>query len=308
MDGAETVDFFGYSGCVRLRNERTSVVLGPHVGGRVLEYALDGTNALWLDPAQAGWLPSAGDTRDGPCGGRFDIGPEHIVPRRPALWVGPWNAEITGPRSARLTSADDASTGSRLVRDFELDASTSRLRCTQAIVNVSDHETAWCHWSRTFARGGGIGIVPLSPGSRFPRGYVMYGPGAAINFRPDDAHVRRRGDFVEIVDTPQFPKLGFDSYAGWFGYLLREGLLFVKRYPTYPDRVYNEIAGLTISIWYFQRIRCELEPIGPRERLKPGESASFSEEWELAPLAFPAPDEEVDLDAVARIGRGVRGA
>ena len=42
------------------------------------------------------------------------------------------------------------------------------------------------------------------------------------------------------------PKLGMDSYAGWFCYLMKNDLMFVKRYPTYPDRVYNEVAGLTI--------------------------------------------------------------
>ena len=35
-----------------------------------------------------------------------------------------------------------------------------------------------------------------------------------------------------------------DTYAGWFAYLMKKDLMFVKRFPTYPDRVYNEVAGL----------------------------------------------------------------
>ena len=84
--------------------------------------------------------------------------------------------------------------------------------------NVSPHATRWCHWSRTFAQGGRIAIVPLSPQSRFPKGWVRYGPGPAINFRPEDPHVRRRGDFVEVLGPLQHPKLGFDSAAGWLAY------------------------------------------------------------------------------------------
>ena len=38
----------------------------------------------------------------------------------------------------------------------------------------------------------------------------------------------------------------------------------------------------------------ELEPIGPRERLKPGESASFTEEWLLLPHPFPKDGEKVE--------------
>ena len=41
--------------------------------------------------------------------------------------------------------------------------------------------------------------------------------------------------------------------------------------------------------------KIELEPIGPRERLQPGESASFTEEWFLLPHPFPKQGEKIDL-------------
>ena len=42
------VEYFGYDDCVALENESTRVVLCPHGGGRVLEYALHRTNAIYL--------------------------------------------------------------------------------------------------------------------------------------------------------------------------------------------------------------------------------------------------------------------
>ena len=42
-----TISFFGYDDCVALENESTRVVLCPHGGGRVLEYALHGQNAIY---------------------------------------------------------------------------------------------------------------------------------------------------------------------------------------------------------------------------------------------------------------------
>lgn len=299
MDGVRTVDYYGYSGCLALENGSTRVVLGPHCGGRTLEYALNGDNILYLDPEHAGETYTPGEPVRGPTGGRCDIGPEHVIPQHPALWLGPWSVEPAGPRHARMTSADDLPTGVRLVRDFTLDAVTARLTFTQTMVNVSDRTTQWCHWSRTFARHGGVGIVPLTANSRFPKSYVQYGPGSAIGFRPVDTAITRRGDFLVIRDIPQHPKLGFDSYAGWLGYLMPGNVLFVKHFPTFPTRVYNEIAAITSCIFYPRDRFVELEPIGPRETLAPGESASFTEEWLLLPYAFPSVAGDLDFDDLA---------
>ena len=296
------VDFAGYRDCIALHNGSTRVILGPHCGGRVLEYALEGANVLHLDPAFDGWVYDP----DGepppqlcPTGGRLDIGPEMLVPRRPELWLGGWEAEIVDDHSARMTSPDCPAAGVRLVRDFVLAPYSSRLTYTQTMTNISNRETRWCHWSRTFGRGHGICIVPLTPElSRYPKQYVMYAPGRGILAAPEDPSIRVREGFLEVFDTPAFPKLGVDSYAGWFAYQTTNDLLFVRRYPAYPDRVYNELAGLTLSLWYLKDVVCELEPIGPMQVLEPGQSASFTEEWWLASHSFPAQRDALDLASV----------
>ena len=37
MPGIGLIDYAGYSDCIKLSNENTRVILGPHCGGRVLE-------------------------------------------------------------------------------------------------------------------------------------------------------------------------------------------------------------------------------------------------------------------------------
>jgi hypothetical protein len=300
--GTAAIDYFGYPDCIKLENQQTRVVLCPH-GGRVLEYSLQGKNSLYLDPNQKGWMHERGKPAVDPCGGRFDIGPENIIPPHPNLWLGKWAAEIIGPRASRLTSVKDEATGTQLVREFRLDESSSKLTCTQTITNVSQQPIRWCHWSRTLAQGGGICIIPLSSQSRFPHKYIMYGPGPVMNYRPQDANIRVRSGFLEVLGTPQQPKLGLDSSAGWLAYLTKNDLLLVKRFPTYPDRVYNEMAALTISIWYYKDLMCELEPIGPMEKLAPGAAASFTEEWWLLPQKFPEQGAQIDLEELARLVR-----
>lgn len=301
------IDYFGYTGCVALENGAgTRVVLCPQAGGRVLEYSLNGVNALYLAEAQKGWLHKPGISSVDPCGGRMDVGPEFVLPPHPDLWLGDWSGERVGEGKARLTSVRDRVTGLRLVREFTLSPDSSRLVCEQRILNESDKPVTCFHWSRTLAVGGGIVLIPLTPDSRFPKNYLMYGPGAVMMFKPVDPNICIREGFLEILDTPANPKLGMDSTAGWFCYLTRNDLLFVKRYPVYPGRVYGEMAGLTISIWYHKNEMCELEPIGPRETLAPGASASFAEEWELLPYRYPRKPDVANLDEIKGLVRAGR--
>lgn len=311
-EGVRRVKVLNYADCFELSNNETRVSLGHHVGGRVLEYVWQGKNALYLDPQEVKW-----GTPDGPkapsSAGRFDIGPEQIIPKRDRLWSGEWRAEAIGPRAVRLTSLADETTGVQLIREFRLDAKTSHLSCEQIIVNISRETQRWAHWSRTFAVHGGIGVVPLTPETRrYPNGYVMYNPGPepAIQFRPVDPNVRIRGNFLEVLGPPRYPKLGFDSHAGWMAYAMPHDQVFVKRYASPRDGVYPEVAGLTLCIWYPQASMipaCELEPHGPRNEIPPGGRASYTEHWYLLPHTFPRAGESIDLDKLStQVARDAR--
>ena len=295
--GVRHVDVLDYPRCLELFNDSTRAVIGHHVGGRVLSYSLREQEALYLDPAERDWRQPGQNPLV--TAGRFDIGPEYLVPKRDLLWSGTWTPEIIGPRAVRLTSQSDPATGVQLIREFRLAKDSSRLSCRQVIKNISTETKQWCHWSRTFARHGGVAIVPLSPASKFPNNYVMYEGSGLINARPIDPNITRVGDYLLVKDVPANPKLGFDSMAGWFGYQMRNDLLFVKRYATHPNAVYNEVAGLTISIWYpaAEKINAvELEPIGPRNTIKPGQSAEFTEHWYLLEHEYRQNLTERDLD------------
>ena len=90
-EGTALVESHGYSGCVQLSNSTTRVILDHHVGGRVLEYSLNGIQSLYTDPELDGWIPG-GNRKGTPYAGRFDIGPEKIVPSRSVLWSGQWDS------------------------------------------------------------------------------------------------------------------------------------------------------------------------------------------------------------------------
>ena len=294
---ARTIAYEGYTKAIELKRGNVRAVLCPQAGGRVLEFSVAGNNAMLLDDAEKKWQPG----KPGPISaGRFDYGPELTVVAHPQIWSGVWSAEIANGHSAKLTSPREEAAGIQLVRKFNLVEHNKSvgLSCKQTMINVSKETREVCHWGRSFSPGGGICVIPLGDRpSRFPSKYAMYEESATINVRDTDERIRERDGFLEILAPPRKPKLGFDSYAGWLGYLMPNDTLFVKRFATYPDRVYNEAAGLTLSIWYPIGPRIELEPIGPRERLKPGESASFTECWWLLSHPFPKKGEKIDLKA-----------
>ena len=290
--------FHGYTKAIELKLGKTRAVLCPQAGGRVLEFSVGGTDAMYLDDAEKAWQPGKAVPLTA---GRFDYGPELTVAPHPKAWGGEWTAEITKANSVRLTSPrEDA--GIQLVREFRLvpHGEFVGLSCTQSMTNTGKETREVCHWGRSFSPGGGICVIPLGDRpSRFPSKYAMYEDGAVINVKPTDENIRERDGFLEILAPPRKPKLGFDTYAGWLAYVIPNDTALVKRFPTFPDRVYNEAAGLTLSVWYPTGPRIELEPIGPRERLKPGESASFTEDWWLLPHAFPKKGDKLDLKALA---------
>lgn len=290
----KVVTYHGYTQAIEMKKGNARAVLCPQAGGRVLEFTVDGNNAMYLDDAEKKWQPG----KPGPSSaGRFDYGPELTVIAHPKIWSGEWTAEISGD-TAKLTSPREETAGMQVVREFrfiEKDKSVG-LSCKQTLNNISKDVREVCHWGRSFSPGGGICLIPLGDQpSRFPSKYAMYEDSAIINVRNTDEKIRERDGFMEILSPPRKPKLGFDSYAGWLAYAMPNNTLFVKRFATYPDRVYNEAVGLTLSVWYPTGPRIELEPIGPRERLKPGESASFTEEWWLLSHPFPKQGEQLDL-------------
>jgi hypothetical protein len=294
---ARVIRFHNYSEAVELKLGKTRAVLCPQAGGRVLEFSVHGADAMYLAAAEKDWQPG----KPGPLtAGRFDYGPELTVAPHPKTWGGEWATNITKSNTVKLTGPREAA-GIQLVREFRLvpHGEFVGLSCTQTMTNVSGGPREVCHWGRSFSPGGGICVVPLGDRpSRFPSKYAMYEEGTIINVKNTDDRIRERDGCMEILAPPRKPKLGFDSYAGWLGYAMPNNTVFVKQFATHPDRVYNEAAGLTLSVWYPTGPRIELEPIGPRERLKAGESASFTETWWLLPHPYPKPGEKLDLKSL----------
>ena len=72
--------------------------------------------------------------------------------------------------------------------------------------------------------------MPLTPPSRFPNFYTMRRGRDEILIRPVDENIRQRDGFLEILAPPAHPKLGIETYAGWFAYLMPNDIAFIKHF------------------------------------------------------------------------------
>ena len=282
---------YGYDSCVLLKNNTTEVVLEPNAGGRVIRYAYKGVNVLYEDSLQNGWISTAKMPRSKGhlAGGRFDIGPSRTKPNTDLFFFGKWKAIITGKLSARLISQIDTLTNIFLIRDFTLDERTSKLRCTQTIVNKGSKPFAASFWSRTFANGNGICVMPVPVLSRFPNKYIMFMNRDTINMFPKDANIYTENIHLIIKGSPQKPKLEMDVAApAWIAYAETNNLLFVKKFRVDTNKLYGDVTAANTSIWYNGTQMTEIEPIGSMETILPGKKVSFTEEWFIMPFEFPA--------------------
>jgi hypothetical protein len=281
---------YGYDSCILLKNGQVEVVLEPNTGGRVIRYALNGVNVLYEDSLQNGWksTPAMPRSKGHLAGGRFDIGPSRTKPNTDLFFFGSWKAIITGKYSARLISQTDPVNGVYLVRDFTLDERSTKLICRQTIVNSGSQPFSAAFWSRTFATGNGICIMPVPEKSRFPNKYIMFMNRDTINMLPVDSNIYTESGFLIIKGPPARPKLEMDvSPAGWIAYAETNNLLFVKKFPVYMDKQYGDVTAANASIWYNGKQMTEIEPIGPLETILPGKSVSFTEEWFIKNYRFP---------------------
>lgn len=179
--------------------------------------------------------------------------------------------------------------------------SGSGLACTQTIRNVSTERDNFGTCRSNLCRHGRIAVVNLPHLRRsasFPGLRAVCTRAGALNHpvpagRPQDA--RRRG---EAFSDRRRASSVFTTPAGWFHQMPRSALRETL-YDLSGTDVYNEVAGLTISIWCPRRSRSppsSSEPVGPRGS-PAGGSASLPNIESRA--AFPASGAQLDLQALA---------
>ena len=136
-------------------------------------------------------------------------------------------------------------------------------------------------WALSQLSLGGTAIFPLPIGDVDPAGLL---PNRQMSLWPytrlTDERLELHDDFIIFHARPQLPpfKIGYFSQHGWAGYY-NHGVFLRKTQDLHPELPYPDFNCTTESYCNDQFI--ELETLGPLQTLKPGESTTLTEIWEL---------------------------
>jgi hypothetical protein len=284
----EVVEYRGWKNNLKLSNADCELIVTLDVGPRVICYRLPGGFNVMKN--YAAMMGGTGEPEWQIRGGhRFWLAPEdltrtYFADNRPVQWEQKSSLEVA------FTPPPEAEYGVQKVMTLKLAEQGTRVQVTLTVTNVGKEPTDLAPWGPTVMAPGGVEVIPLPPKAPHP-GHVSnakspadFGPNQELILWPyfDFADTRWTFGAKYIFlrqDVNKGPtKIGLAHRGGWVGYV-NSNTLFVKRFDyrdgaVYPDR------GTRYQTFSNEDM-LEMETCGELVTLKPGESASLVESWEL---------------------------
>lgn len=159
------------------------------------------------------------------------------------------------------------------------------------ITNLSLWSQEFAPWALTVLSVGGVEVVPMP---NRPTGLLHNRKLTLWDYaRMNDTRVTWGDKYIILRQNPDAEgpfKFGIDSQHGWAAYF-NHGDVFLKKFDIiegadYPDE------GMCFET-YTNPIFLEMESLGALKRVKPGETSSHHESWELIPdLSLPSENED----------------
>jgi hypothetical protein len=293
--------FAGYD-CVGLENEALGLWVTRSVGPRIIGLALPGGDNLLAE------LP--GETLECPGAGAFHLYGGH------RLWYAPEDPLRTYlPDDALVTIADmtdgvlvtqpvEAQTGIQKSLTISLPGRDARVVIDHTIHNRGQQPVELAPWAITQLKPGGVAILPqpTEPSDEYgllPNRHIVLWPYTSIS----SPHITWGDRYVFVEATMQSGalKIGFPNPVGWMGYALMD-TFFVKHTAYRPGAAYFD-RGSSSECYCNPRF-LELETLGPRTALAPGESVTHRETWAIyAGVTFRRDEAAVEelLETLARV-------
>ena len=300
----QRVGYRGWENNLLLTNGEVELVVTLDVGPRVVAYRLPGGfNVMKNYDAQMGGTGEAAWQLRG--GHRFWLAPEDLTrtyfpDNRPVEFVPDGDLAVT------VVAPPEVEYGVQKRMHLQLHPTGTRCDVTLTVTNTGDGDTQLAPWGPTVMAPGGVEVIPLPAKSPHPgdtanaKSPADYAPNQELILWPyfDFADTRWTFGKKYILlrqDVNKGPtKMGLAHRCGWVGYV-NSNTLFVKRFDyrdgaVYPDR------GTRYQTFSNEDM-LEMETVGEFVTLRPGESATLREQWELFG-GVPDVATEADVDRV----------
>lgn len=272
-----TEALFAGHDCVKLENGSLAVWLTRSVGPRILGLALlDGQNLFAELPEYTIECPGVGPywLRGGH---RLWYAPED--PRRTYLPDDEPLALTEIADGLCLIQPVEAPTGVQKVLTVTLPGPEGRVVVDHTLCNRGDSPVQLAPWAITQLKPGGVAVLPqaTAPADEYgvlPNRHLVLWPYTQI----ESPHITWGDRYLLVEATMQAGalKIGFPNPAGWLAYVV-DGTLFAKKADYQPGADYYDRGSS--SECYCNPQFLELETLGPRATLAPGNSVSHRETW-----------------------------
>jgi hypothetical protein len=299
MMNRTTTRFAGYD-CVKLENDALALWVTQSVGPRIIGVALQGGANLFAKVPDI-TLACPGD-------GNYSLRGGHrlwYAPEAPPRTYIPDDAPVSiadAENGIHVTQPVEAQTSIQKSLTITLSEQDARVVVDHTLHNLGDESVELAPWAITQLKPGGIAILPQAMAlvdeyGLLPNRHIALWPYTQVN----SPHITwgDRYVFIEAKMQDGALKIGWPNPAGWLGYAV-EGTLFVKHAAYQPDATYFD--RQSSSECYCNPRFLELETLGPRTRLAPGESVTHRETWTLYSEVSLRPDETATQELVDKLG------
>jgi hypothetical protein len=288
-------DFAGYP-CLKLDNGVVSLWLITSAGPRIIGFSLpEGGNVLVQLPDIT--LPAGGDQVYRLRGGhRLWHAPEDPVRTYVPDDLPPVIEEIE--RGVCATQPVENITGIEKQICVTLPDERPRAVVEHTLTNRGLLPVELAPWAITQLKPGGLGVLPQPTADTglLPNRQLALWPYTDIN--SPHIHWGNRFIFIEAKLQDEALKIGWANPDGWLAYAV-DNTLFVKEAPYQAGAEYFDYGSS--SECYCGEAFIELETLGPRVTLQPGESTTHREVWSLyANVDVPA-NEETAVQLVTKL-------
>lgn len=280
----ERISYRGWENAYRISNATIELVVLADVGPRIVSYTFLGDENIFHEvPEQAGLTG----------GHEFRLYGGH------RLWVWPEvertyfpdNSQVTVSQSHNQVSftapVESVAPGSNLQKELEVGLGEgSRVTVTHRVTNRDSRATELALWAPTMMKSGGRAILPLPPRAAMDKDHFQsVGPLTLWSFTDfTDSRWVLGTEYIQLRQqtnpTGRFSEqmAGVYNPAGWGAYFLN-GTVFFKTAPVTAGAPYPDF-GCNFEVFTNPDF-LELESLGPKVQLGPGESAGHTETWAL---------------------------
>jgi hypothetical protein len=265
--------------CVRLANQSLSILVTRTVGPRIIALQLSGDKNLFAE------LPDV--KLDCPGRGQLTLWGGH------RLWHAPEEARRTYLPDDRPPAIVQIDNGLLVTQPVEEETGIQKSMTItlpdHSVTVIIDHtlknQGSWpvelAPWAITQVKPGGVAILPQRSAPSDPAGLL---PNRQLTLWPytdiNSPHITWGNRFIFISATMPAGalKIGFPNPEGWLAYY-NNHTLFVKEALFDPQATYFD-HGSSSECYCNDRF-LELETLGPRGTISPGEEATHREVWHV---------------------------